>query len=218
MKELLERFAGPKRWNWELEDGGVFGEIIVYHLRLLSAQIIVVVSGVSLKKVVYRVCLTIFSQFSSGWQSLGQFHQTLLLVLRKYHARTLRCLPEDRGRRFCHGKNNPSLNGALFSHAAHPEAFSFVSHFPCIVSLNRRYTESHGRICRKKVMKILVHGSGPSHGRFGSQLGPCLIFWVCFFAFSFTRFFGRQSGVQKPLLYIHWDFWLFDGTQKGTRI
>lgn len=35
----------------------------------------------------------------------------------------------------------------------------FVSHFPCIVSLNGRYTESYGRICRKKVMMILVHGS-----------------------------------------------------------
>lgn len=39
MKELLERFAGSKRWNWELEDGGVFGEIIVYHLRLLSPKL-----------------------------------------------------------------------------------------------------------------------------------------------------------------------------------
>jgi len=26
---ILERFAGPKRWNWKLEDGGVFGEIVV---------------------------------------------------------------------------------------------------------------------------------------------------------------------------------------------
>ena len=120
MKELVERFAGPKRWNWELEDGGVFGEIVVYHL---------LISGVSLKKVVYRVCLTILSQFSSGWQSLGQFHQTLLLVLRKYHGRTLRCLPEDRGRGLCHGNNDPSLNGALFSHAAHPETFSFCFPF-----------------------------------------------------------------------------------------